>query len=449
MLLGIVAYATVIAQNVTIRFEGTANSSANNSRDYAVDLDGRWYYSSNAEATGAQGMTQIVIDNLSLGTHQFSVYEVNSTSNTTANEPLYSKAFQLRSGYDMIIAVRRNGTVTFTERKMKQGATTASSATAMADAEFTKLLASVKAKWSQSSRYTALKSAFANKAYYFSTEQVGDLLMLVTSETRRLELAKLAYPKVTDQSNFADVGELFTTQTNKDNFDTFVRSKNPDIASDYEINSNGYRTPVTAQKFNQLLRQTRNQYRQEGKVAVLNDAFAVTTNYYTTAQLRQLLTLITSETDKLALAKKAYAQVSDEQNFASLYDLFTTQANRDEFNNYVRYGGSLTSTGQYASRVAMSDADFSKLYSKARLHFRQSSVTADVKEALSNKSNYFTVTQIRSLLSLISPEADRLTLAKLAYHRAADPGNFTQLFDLFTTQSNVDDLNNYIRTNPS
>jgi hypothetical protein len=206
---------------------------------------------------------------------------------------------------------------------------------------------------------------------------------------------------------------------------------------------------VTTQAFNQLLRSVRNQYQQSGKVALLRDAFSVTTNYYTAAQIRQLLTPISTDVDRLALAKVAYNQVSDEQNFASLYDMFNTQASRDEFNNYVRNGGSLSSSGQYASRVAMSDSEFNKLYSKARLHFRQSSVVSDVKDAFSNKSNYFTVTQIRTLLTLISTEADRLALAKLAYHRAADPGNFSQLLDVFTTQSSVDDLNNYIRTNPS
>ena len=96
----------------------------------------------------------------------------------------------------------------------------------------------------------------------------------------------------------------------------------------------------------------------------------------------------------------------------------------------------------------MSDADFAKLYNKARLHIRQSSVTADVKAAFSNSTNYFTVTQIRSLLSLLATDSDRLSIAKLAYHRAADPTSFTQLFDLFT-QASVDELNTYIRNNPS
>lgn len=441
LLLGVFLYASVMAQTITIRFEG-ANNTNNNAalRDYIVDIDGIKYNSANAEAVRTSGPRQTVIDNLPLGSHKIMVYQVNNNSTSNADALLYSNTFQLRSGYDMVIAIRRNGAVTFTEKKSTQTGSTSTSS-AMTDASFNTLAASVKAKWSQTSRITAIKSAFANTSNYFTTDQAGQLLMLVSSETRRLELAKLAYPRIADPANFSDIADLFNSQANKENIALFIQSK------DLEGTTTNAGV-VTTQQFNQLLRKVRNQYNQVGRYGVLNDAFNVSTDYYTTAQLKQLLTLITAESDRLALAKLAYARVSDEANFASLYTLFSTQANRDEFNNYVRYGGSISSSGQYASRAAMSDADFTKLYNKARLHIRQSSVTADVKAAFSNSTNYFTVTQIRSLLSLLATDSDRLSIAKLAYHRAADPTSFTQLFDMFT-QASVDELNTYMRNNPS
>jgi hypothetical protein len=96
----------------------------------------------------------------------------------------------------------------------------------------------------------------------------------------------------------------------------------------------------------------------------------------------------------------------------------------------------------------MSDGDFSKLQLKARVHFRQSSTVTEIKTAFSNTNNYFTVDQIRSLLTLVSSESDRLTLAKLAFQRAADPASFTQLYDMFTSQTSINELDNYIRSNP-
>lgn len=360
-----------------------------------------------------------------------------------------SNTFQLREGYDMIIAIRRNGQVTFSEKRNTANTGTGTAKTPMGDTEFDKQLQSVKSKWSQTSRYTAVKTSFANKTYFYTTDQVGQLLLLITSETRRLELAKLAYPEVTDPNHFADIADLFNSQANKDNIEKFILSKNPGGAGNANTGGNYSRPPVTTQQFNQLLQRVKNQYVQSGKYAVLHDAFNVSTDYFTTSQLRQLLPLISDERERLALAKLSYARVSDAPNFTSLYDLFNTQASRDELNNYIKYEGTIAPAGEYSNRIAMSDGEFNNLEFKARLHIRQSSVVADVKEALINKNDYFSLGQIRSLLSLIISESDRLMLAKLAYHRAIDPTAFPQLFDLFTTQASIDNLNNYIKTTRS
>ena len=333
-LVGSFIYTTTLAQTITVRFPGTTNNNSNNV-DYIVDLDGRKYYSTSSDAT-ANGIRQFVISDLATGSHQIAVY------NNTSNEELYSKTFQLRTGYDMVISIRRNGEVTFTEKKMTQ-TSNQSSRTAMTESQFNSLLSTVKAKWSQSSRVSAIKTAINNTSYYFTTEQIGDLLQVVTSEANRLDLAKLAYAKVVDPLNYADIADLLTSQANKNALIAYVQSKNPEIIAN----------------------------------------------------------------------------------------------------------GQISSSGQYASRIAMSESDFDKLYAKSQLHFRQSSVVTDVKTAFSNKSNYFTLDQIRSLLSLISTEANRLALMKLAYHRAADPTNFTQLYDLFNTQASINEMNAYIRNNPS
>ena len=454
MLLTVFLYVSVFSQSITLRFEDANNPNSTIVQNYAVDIDGKKYYSSNAEIAGTSRAKQVEITGLSLGSHKLAVYrsDENSTvSQTGNNSPVYSNTFQLRKGYDMIIAIRRNGQVAFSEKRMPANTVTSSTATktAMTDASFDKLVQSVKSKWSQSSRVTAIKSAFSNKANYFNTEQVGQLLLQITSETNRLQLAKLSYPKVTDPENFREIADLFNTEANRNNIEKFIESKNPGSSGSTNTVVSNSPQPLTTQKFNQLLRTVRNQYEQSGKYAVVRDAFNVNTNYFTTAQLRQLLSLISSETERLALAKLSYARVTDVANFTSLNNLFTTQASRDELNNYIKYGETKAPTGQFNNRTAMSDGEFAKLQMKTRLHFRQSSVVEEVKEAFTNKSNYFSVDQVRSLLSLIALESDRLVLAKLAYHRITDPGSFTQLSDMFTEQANKDDLNNYIKTNNS
>jgi len=442
ILLAILIYVPASAQKAILRFEGLANSNNATVPNYMVDLDGKKYYSSNADLTANGGASQIEVNQLAYGAHKIAVYETegNATINTSTANPIYSNNFQLRSGYDMVIAIRRNGQVSFSEKRITQNST-ANSKTPMTDSEFDKQMASINGKWSQTSKYNAVKSAISNKSNYFTTDQVGQLLLLLTSETRRLELAKLSYPKITDPSNFADVSELFKTQANKDNIDKFIQSKN--IATTTSTDIDNARPPLTTQRFNQLKRQIGNQYQETGKIAVLRDAFNVTTNYFTTAQLKELLLLISNENERLALAKQSYPRVSDQSNFTSLSTIFTVQANRDDFNNYVKNGETVSTTPN--TRTAMSDGDFSKLQMKARLHFRESSTVKEITTAFNNTNNYFTVDQIRSLLSMVSAESDRLALAKLAYLRIVDPSTFQQLYDMFSQQSSIDALNTYIK----
>jgi hypothetical protein len=46
--------------------------------------------------------------------------------------------------------------------------------------------------------------------------------------------------------------------------------------------------------------------------------------------------VIASENDKLELAKLAWSRVTDPAYFTQLFDLFTTQAYRDDLNAYIQ-----------------------------------------------------------------------------------------------------------------
>jgi len=446
ILLMILVYVPVSAQKITLRFEGSANATNNAVRNYLVDLDGRKYYSTDANLAVNGGARTVDINDAGLGSHKVIVYELadNSTNTTNTSDPMYSKDFQVRSGYDMVIGIRKNGQVSFSEKRTSGSTAAASSNTPMTQTAFDKQLQTVKAKWSQTSKYNAIKAAIANKSNYFTTEQVGQLLLLLTSESRRLELAKLSYPKVTDPNNFGDVSDLFTTQANKDNINKFIQSKNPEITTSANTAIDNSRPPLTTQQYNQLQRKIRNQYEESSKVAVLRDALNSSSNYFTTAQLKQLLLLIQDENDRLLLAKQSYSRVSDQTNFSSLSTVFNSQANRDDFNSYAQSGGTVVS-GQSSTRTAMSNGDFDALQFKSRLHLHQSSIVSDIKKAFSNTNDYFSVDQIRSLLSMVKSETDRLMLAKLAYLRIVDPTTFTQLYDMFSSQASIQALNDYIK----
>ena len=72
------------------------------------------------------------------------------------------------------------------------------------------------------------------------------------------------------------------------------------------------------------------------KMSAAADAFNVSTNYFTTSQARQIIALVSSEANRLELAKLSFDNIVDPANFNQLYDLLNSQASRDELDAYVR-----------------------------------------------------------------------------------------------------------------
>lgn len=435
------------AQNVNITFPGS-----NQNRNYQVVLDGASYFSTNLPETGRKVVT---INNLSPGSHQLEVYRMTTDNSAYDNgsmdapvsgSALYSKTFELRDNYDMNIVIRPNGTVTFSEKRMKNDQTSYNK-TPMSSNVFNSLSQSIRAKRYQSDRINLLTGTFKNTTNNFTSSQVRQLLSYITNDNRRLELAKLSYSRVTDPANFTSVYDVLTSEANRDALDEYVISRggNNDIYTNPNTNNNYSRTAMSETAFNDLLRKARSHFLQRNTVREVRNAFNTSTNYFSTYQVRQLLNLVTSESERLSLAKLAYARATDPVDFYQLSDLFASQASKNDLNNYIRSQGGTVVVDAYSSRTAVSDAAFTQIYNEARSHFFQKNTVADVRTAFNSTVNYYSTEQIRALLSLVSSETERLSLAKLSFARAADPANFSRLYDLFSSQAYRDDLAAYVR----
>ena len=98
-------------------------------------------------------------------------------------------------------------------------------------------------------------------------------------------------------------------------------------------------------------------------------------------------------------------------------------------------------------RTPMADYQFSGIYQDVKSKWFQSNKVTAVRDAFNNTASYFSTYQITQLLQLISSEANRLELAKLSWRVVSDPGNFTQLYGLFSNQAYRDELDRYVRGN--
>ena len=442
LFLFIIVTLSVSAQTVTISFQGAANKT----RNYQVVIDDLSYFSVNGINKNGRKIT--TIDNLSEGAHTLKLFRSGNMNSSSIDgstvvpttKPLYTKTFQLRDGYDMNILVKANGQVSFTE-KVSPNATSNTYRIPMGSGAFNTLVQNINGKRYQSDRISLIKHALSTTSNYFTTTQVRQLLSLITSESRRLELAKLSYHKVSDQGSFSLVYDMLNSEASRDALDTYVVDQGGTISSS-DANA-AYGTVISDASFANLLNRVRSISYQSGRIAEIN-AGLEGNNYFTVSQIRQLLIPVNLESDRLTLVKQAYNRVSDPNNFNQLADLFYVQANRDDFNSFLISKGGTPDDSLY--HQYMSESAFQSIYNKARNHFFQKNTIADIKTAFGNTANYFSTAQVRTLLQLVSNETSRLELALLGYPRTVDTLNYFQLEDLFTLQSNKTSFQNFINS---
>lgn len=227
---------------------------------------------------------------------------------------------------------------------------------------------------------------------------------------------------------------------------------------DYSGYQRRYRNAMSDQDFNYLLNNIR-YMRRRGRVTAINNAFTNSSNHFTTAQARVLISMTYSESDRLDLAKASYPTITDPENFSQISLLLNSQSNKMELDNYIReYDNNNTydrdrdrydrrnNGNGYNRRIQMSDVDFNRIYDNVRNQFGIGVKMSALVDVFNNSNYYFTSLQARQLIQLVSDEDNRLELAKSSYDNIVDPENFNQLNDLFLSQSRRNELAEYART---
>jgi len=98
--------------------------------------------------------------------------------------------------------------------------------------------------------------------------------------------------------------------------------------------------------------------------------------------------------------------------------------------------------GEYNYRI-MSERDFSDL---KKLISERSFESTKVELAKSGiERNYFRTEQVRELLMLFTFETNKLDLAKVAYSRTQDRNRYYKLYDVFTFESSITDMEDFIK----
>jgi hypothetical protein len=95
--------------------------------------------------------------------------------------------------------------------------------------------------------------------------------------------------------------------------------------------------------------------------------------------------------------------------------------------------------------AVMNEAAFSTLMKDIQYQWRNNRRLNLARAAFTNNNNYFTTQQVVQIIQSVSGEPNRISLAKLAYGRTTDPGNFTQVYNMMGTQAGRDEIAGFLR----
>ena len=113
---------------------------------------------------------------------------------------------------------------------------------------------------------------------------------------------------------------------------------------------------------------------------------------------------------------------------------------------YTSVCSQTTVSSQATAKQPLTFQKFNSLLRVMKDQPNDSGKYAVLKDALEVNSNYFTIFQLGKLLSMITLESDRLTLAKKSITHVLEEANISSLYDLFSVDANKDELENYVNS---
>ncbi len=424
LLLAVGISVTLMAQTVTIQARGERNGS--------ILVDGQTYAVTPDASSVSNANLPIVITGLTLGEHRIQV--MRTERNGSSYSPGMATTFTLRSGYDMDVVVTANGSIQLSEKR----AVSTGTGGAMSEADFAVLLRKVRNERNQARRVTLIRNSFDN-VNYFTTDQVYDLLSTITSQAQRLSLAKQGYKNVVDGENYDDLNALITGRARRNELALFVEDFNLDHPG--HVGSGTGNMAMSSTEFERIYREAQAQFSSSSRMNYLSTkVFGLADYHFSSDQVRRLISLMSTESDRLQLAKEAYDNLVDPTSFTDLNNLFTYQSSRNELANYVNNRSATN------PRVPMTSTRFNQIYLDVRQQWSATERVNMIEDAFESVNNYFTSTQATQLISLAGSESDRLRLAKMSWNKVTDQSNYRLYYDVLQSTASRNDFNTFINT---
>jgi hypothetical protein len=200
----------------------------------------------------------------------------------------------------------------------------------MSNADFAQAKEAVRNGTFSDAQLSTAKSILANN--YLTTDQVMDMCKVFSFDDSKLEFAKAAYTRTVDQGNYFNVLNVFSFSSSKEDLNNFINANgSPNTGRDKKRHDRN--EPMTGDRFSVATQTIKNGSFDATKLSIAKNI--IRENYFTTDQVMELCKLFSFDDSKLEIAKAAYAQTIDRNNYFKLVNLMSFSSSKDDLNNFI------------------------------------------------------------------------------------------------------------------
>lgn len=168
-----------------------------------------------------------------------------------------------------------------------------------------------------------------------SVAQAMKISTLLSLENNRMEFLKASYNRIFDEANYDQAQQVFNHQPNKFAFAEFLKAKRIAALPPAPVVQPPAPCVVTSEQF-RMLRETLAREGSSSSRLVIAKNQIPQMKCFTSQQMKEILNLYPSSSDRLDVAKFAFQYLTDKDNyFLTVSSLFNSSSDRENLSNFV------------------------------------------------------------------------------------------------------------------
>jgi Domain of unknown function (DUF4476) len=168
-----------------------------------------------------------------------------------------------------------------------------------------------------------------------SVAQAMKISTLLSLENNRMEFLKAAYSRIFDEANYDQAQQVFNHQPNKFAFAEFLKAKRLAALPPAPIVQPPAPCVVSSEQFRMLRETLAREGSSSSRVVIAKNQIPAM-KCFSSQQMKEILNLYPSSSDRLDVAKFAFQYVTDKDNyFLTVSSLFNSSSDRENLSNFV------------------------------------------------------------------------------------------------------------------